>query len=70
MEDKNLFYNLGRRDEIAAFCALLRAGGVKYSIESIVDLYVKGYGDDNPHVNWVKNNIDKLKNYMDHGDLK
>lgn len=61
MDDMTSIYNLGRRDEIAAFCALLRCGGIKYAIENSVSLYIKDYDGENPHVNWVKENIDKLK---------
>ena len=62
MIDKNIFYSLGRRDEMAAFCALVRFGGIKYALKSLCDRYIELYKDEeNPHVKYVLENINNLK---------
>ena len=59
--NKKDFYDLGRRDEIASFCMLIRAGGVKYAIESATKFYDGTFDKENPHIKYIKENIDKLK---------
>lgn len=53
------FYSLGFRDAIASFCATVRLhDDLKKAMTEYVKMYEEKFGKENPHVTWVKQNID------------